>query len=60
MPAVMTQLVSSPALRITTLPQTRVQTVQAQMACRGFTVSDGHRSDQHASCTGSRGAILIG
>jgi len=59
-PAPTMQPVSAPVRRMTTAPVTRVQTVQAQMACRGFTVSDGRRSDQHSSCTGSRGAILIG
>lgn len=59
-PAPTMQMASAPIRRMTTAPVTRVQTVQAQMACRGFTVSDGRRSDQHSSCTGSRGAILIG
>jgi hypothetical protein len=59
-PAPTMQLVAASARRMTTPPATRVQTVQAQMACRGFTVSDGHRSDQHASCTAAHGAILIG
>lgn len=59
-PAATMQLASAPARRMTTLPQTRVQTVSAQMACRSFSVSDGRRSDQHASCMGPHGATLIG
>ena len=55
-----TNLVSSQPRRITATPQTRTQTVQAQMVCRAFTVSEGRRSDRNPSCTASRGAVQMG
>lgn len=55
-----TTLAAAPPRRISAPPPTRTQMVRTQMVCRGFTVSDGRRSDRHNSCAGPRGQIQIG